>query len=137
MSATYLNVPFREKDEAKALGARWDPLRRSWYVPAGVALEGFARWLPAAARSPVPAPGPDVEPVDAGGLPDTLAAIRDPADLPDVSLLVFGPADMPEAPVAVRGPVHMPETSLVAHDPASTGAVTYGNPRGVPLSTLP
>lgn len=29
----YLDVPFSEKDEAKALGARWDPQRRSWYAP--------------------------------------------------------------------------------------------------------
>ena len=31
-----LSVPFSEKDEAKQLGARWNPERRIWYVPAGV-----------------------------------------------------------------------------------------------------
>jgi hypothetical protein len=40
-----LKVPYAEKDEAKALGARWNPTRKSWYVPDGVALEPFARWL--------------------------------------------------------------------------------------------
>jgi Domain of unknown function (DUF5710) len=41
-----LDVPFAEKDEAKRLGARWDPTARTWYVPPGVAREAFARWLP-------------------------------------------------------------------------------------------
>jgi len=40
-----LKVPYAEKDEAKALGARWNPTRKTWYVPDGVALEPFARWL--------------------------------------------------------------------------------------------
>jgi len=41
---TYLNVPFREKDEAKALGARWDRDEQSWYVPRGVDPQPFAKW---------------------------------------------------------------------------------------------
>jgi hypothetical protein len=40
-----LKVPYAEKDEAKALGARWNPTRTSWYVPDGVAVEPFAKWL--------------------------------------------------------------------------------------------
>lgn len=40
-----LKVPYAEKDEAKALGARWNPTRKSWYVPDGVAVEPFAKWL--------------------------------------------------------------------------------------------
>ena len=41
----YLQVPYVEKDEAKALGARWDPQRRLWYVPAGVAAAPLLqRW---------------------------------------------------------------------------------------------
>ncbi|WP_313453309.1 DUF5710 domain-containing protein [Brevundimonas sp.] len=39
-----LSVPFSEKDEAKQLGARWNPERRIWYVPAGVDPGPFARW---------------------------------------------------------------------------------------------
>jgi hypothetical protein len=42
---TFLNVPYAEKDEARALGARWNPGRKRWYVPAGVALEPFSKWL--------------------------------------------------------------------------------------------
>ncbi len=44
---TYLAVPYREKDDAKALGAKWDSTGKAWFVPAGVALEPFAAWLPA------------------------------------------------------------------------------------------
>ena len=29
----YLKVPYEEKEEAKQLGARWDPDRKQWYVP--------------------------------------------------------------------------------------------------------
>ncbi len=44
----YIKVPKSEKDEAKALGARWDSARKSWFIPAGVPKERFAKW-PAAA----------------------------------------------------------------------------------------
>jgi hypothetical protein len=37
----FLKVPFAEKDEAKALGARWNGERKSWYVPEGKATEAF------------------------------------------------------------------------------------------------
>ncbi|CUW41935.1 putative DNA topoisomerase III (plasmid) [Magnetospirillum sp. XM-1] len=38
---TDLRVAFADKDKAKALGARWDADRRTWYVPAGAALDPF------------------------------------------------------------------------------------------------
>ena len=41
---TYLNVPFAEKDDARELGARWDPDVKRWYAPEGIALHPFARW---------------------------------------------------------------------------------------------
>jgi len=45
-----LEVPFAEKDQAKALGARWNPAARKWYVPDALCddLTPFARWLPQA-----------------------------------------------------------------------------------------
>jgi len=43
---TYLNVPFRDKAEAKAKGARWDGAARKWFVPIGRDLEPFSSWLP-------------------------------------------------------------------------------------------
>jgi antirestriction protein ArdC/phage/plasmid primase-like uncharacterized protein len=41
---TYINVPFREKNEAKQLGARWNRQQQSWYIPPGVASAPFAKW---------------------------------------------------------------------------------------------
>lgn len=46
MSKTDLDVPFDEKDAVKKLGARWDGGRKTWYVPEGVSLSGFEKWLP-------------------------------------------------------------------------------------------
>jgi antirestriction protein ArdC/phage/plasmid primase-like uncharacterized protein len=43
---TYLAVPYDEKEDAKALGAKWDGRAKAWYIPAGGALEAFAPWLP-------------------------------------------------------------------------------------------
>lgn len=45
---TNLKVPFAEKDEAKKLGARWDPARKLWYVLDKDDLSPFARWSPSA-----------------------------------------------------------------------------------------
>lgn len=45
-SDTKLECPFKEKDEAKALGAQWNNELRHWYVPLGVELDHFQRWLP-------------------------------------------------------------------------------------------
>ena len=43
-SRTYLNVPFAEKDAAKALGARWDPANKKWYIAADKDPAPFAKW---------------------------------------------------------------------------------------------
>ncbi|MDN5854066.1 MAG: DUF5710 domain-containing protein [Actinomycetia bacterium] len=53
----YLDVPFAAKDEAKALGARWDPAERRWFDPRPPTT-GLDRW---AARPPIPdvLPGED------------------------------------------------------------------------------
>jgi hypothetical protein len=42
-----LHVPYEEKDEAKALGAWWNPALRSWYVPdeCETPLEKFEQWV--------------------------------------------------------------------------------------------
>ena len=41
----YLNVPYAEKEAAKALGARWDPAKKKWYAPEGLAPDEFSQWL--------------------------------------------------------------------------------------------
>lgn len=47
----YISVPFKEKDAAKQLGARWDRKEQSWYVPAGVEAAPFAKWAQGAATA--------------------------------------------------------------------------------------
>jgi len=59
--ATYLTVPFAQKDRVKALGARWDAARRQWFVPPGLELTQFSTWLPAQEESSsAPAVGQDL-----------------------------------------------------------------------------
>jgi hypothetical protein len=41
-----LKVPFGDKEEAKRLGARWDPRGKLWYVPDGVDAAPLWKWLP-------------------------------------------------------------------------------------------
>lgn len=48
---TFINVPFKQKDEAKALGAKWDRQEQSWYVPTGVDPAPFAKWAQGAATA--------------------------------------------------------------------------------------
>jgi exodeoxyribonuclease VII large subunit len=45
MARIYLKVPFRQKDSAKALGAKWDSTLSSWYVPEGLDVVAFSDWL--------------------------------------------------------------------------------------------
>lgn len=49
-----LNVPYDQKDDAKALGARWDTELKKWYVPDGLDVEAFSRWLPPSKQDPLP-----------------------------------------------------------------------------------
>jgi hypothetical protein len=42
---TPLNVPFADKDRAKALGAEWHADQKLWVVPAGRDLTPFSTWL--------------------------------------------------------------------------------------------
>lgn len=44
---TYLNVSFKEKEQAKAAGAKWDRDAKLWYAPEGTPEEKIATWLPA------------------------------------------------------------------------------------------
>ena len=53
-SKIYLNVPFAQKDQAKAQGARWDAVQKKWFVPADKDITLFAKWQtePGTAESP-------------------------------------------------------------------------------------
>lgn len=57
---TPISVPFREKNEAKAAGAKWDKNERTWFVPAGTDLTPFAKWTTAAPTPGVEAPQANV-----------------------------------------------------------------------------
>jgi hypothetical protein len=43
MTRIWLDVPFDDKDTAKAAGARWDPAERRWHAPRP-GMPGLARW---------------------------------------------------------------------------------------------
>ncbi len=43
--ALLLNVPFAQKDEAKKLGARWNPELKKWYVSDRKQYAKFEKWL--------------------------------------------------------------------------------------------
>jgi len=40
-----LNVPYEEKDEAKALGAKWNSMERVWEVEQREDMSPFSKWL--------------------------------------------------------------------------------------------
>ena len=44
--ATYLNVPYSDKDIVKAMGAQWDSDARKWFVPRGQNTALFSHWIP-------------------------------------------------------------------------------------------
>lgn len=41
---TYIQVPYQEKNQVRALGAKWDRGEQSWYVPSDVDLGLFVKW---------------------------------------------------------------------------------------------
>lgn len=60
-----LKVPYKQKEEAKALGAKWDRREQSWYVPVGVDPAPLVQWAHAAPQGNLgtaekPAPGEGV-----------------------------------------------------------------------------
>ncbi len=78
---SYLAVPYDEKDDAKARGAKWDAREKAWYVPAGADLDAFKPWLPVT-DSPVA--------IETDGDPREEFA----AALQDCGLIVEGPVEM-------------------------------------------
>ena len=46
MGDTFLVTAFADKNKVKALGAKWNPDLKKWYVPAGQDLTPFTSWLP-------------------------------------------------------------------------------------------
>ena len=59
----YMVVSFAQKEDAKALGARWDRQEQSWYVPAGVdAAPLLAQWPQREEVAPQTQAGPAEQP---------------------------------------------------------------------------
>ena len=63
MLVIFLNVPFKDKERAKSLGARWDPSQKKWYIPENVATDPFIEWLSSSTRTPIPELAKDVKSV--------------------------------------------------------------------------
>ena len=59
MERIWLDVPYEQKDAAKAAGARWDPQARRWYAPCP-GMDALQQWVP---LPPIPTllPGEDRE----------------------------------------------------------------------------
>lgn len=68
---TDLRVPFAEKDEAKRLGARWDPARKVWYIQDKEDTSPFARWMPTAGADSFAGTPARTKAAPAAGMPIT------------------------------------------------------------------
>jgi hypothetical protein len=42
----YLNVSYADKDKVKALGAKWDAKRKTWFIRDAEDLTPFLPWIP-------------------------------------------------------------------------------------------
>jgi len=51
----YLAVPYAEREEAKAAGAKWDWREKLWYIGPEGTLVGLVKWLPENAAAAAPA----------------------------------------------------------------------------------
>lgn len=51
---TFLAVPYKEKEQAKKLGAKWDKYNKLWFAPEGTDLNQLSAWLPEKAIAPEP-----------------------------------------------------------------------------------
>lgn len=71
-NAFYLAVPYAQRDQAKALGAKWNPDRKSWYVPAGRPTTPFKRWFPATTEATAPVAAAAIEAKEQGASYDEL-----------------------------------------------------------------
>jgi exodeoxyribonuclease VII large subunit len=82
-----LTVPYAHKEEAKALGARWDTENRTWYAPPNTNLENLKRWLPEGVlvEDKQPVPSSDGQPQKGIALTELLSRVKGVIDhgLPD------------------------------------------------------
>ncbi|MES3023596.1 MAG: DUF5710 domain-containing protein [Pseudomonadota bacterium] len=71
-----LKVPYAEKDQAKALGARWNKERKVWYVPDGTVSTPFERWIVPGANPAAPGKASGAAPKEKAGKVDSYVGKR-------------------------------------------------------------
>ena len=42
---TYIKVPYKDKDIVERMGAIYDGDKKMWYIPSGVDINPFKKWL--------------------------------------------------------------------------------------------
>jgi len=40
----YLNIPYADKEEAKALGCKWNPKRKKWFIENPTDITLYQKW---------------------------------------------------------------------------------------------
>ena len=60
IAKVYLAVPYAEKEQAKAVGARWDRAAKSWYVREGADMDAVKSWI--ATEQPAKLPPVAIDP---------------------------------------------------------------------------
>ena len=58
---TFLAVPYKEKERAKKLGAKWDKENKLWFAPEGTDLTPLAAWMSEKTPMPEPSMSPQEE----------------------------------------------------------------------------
>ncbi|WP_342027677.1 DUF5710 domain-containing protein [Magnetospirillum fulvum] len=105
-------VPYAEKDQAKALGAKWDRDAKSWFIPTGLDPALFAKWT----QAPVQAPASQAPEKEPGTL---FVGWHTPTIPGKESLVAMQSAGLPSGKfIALDHPF-----ASQAHDPATAKAV--------------
>ncbi len=83
-----LKVPFKEKDEAKSLGARWNPEGKHWYVPEGVDAAPFEKWIDGAAQTITAKPSASAAPKPTNNASQTKVSAHANVDMDDINAML-------------------------------------------------
>jgi hypothetical protein len=84
-----LKVPFKEKDEAKSHGARWNPDSKHWYIPIGVEQAPFEKWLNGAPATVVQPQVAQPQPASqTTGQARTASKLPSNADMDDINAML-------------------------------------------------
>lgn len=55
----FVSCPYTQKEEAKALGAKWDPVNKKWYAPSNEVYGKLKKWhVPSSDKKPYSRPKP-------------------------------------------------------------------------------